>query len=340
MSSPKKPSSEQAATLIATTLPGFANSTPQSQPQGAPDRRTAALPQVSVPTSAPHDRTMTFDPQQLHEAHQALLRGPRPEMHTVVTSQPMAPSAGPALPSTSSTPSPPPRPRGLPRPIARWFLGPLLAAVMGIVTMGVAGLIAAAQPHVNTRGTLRISSDPEGATVILEGKVFPHATPTVIEGEIGATLRVGFKLDGYLDNEAEVFVGEGERPFRVKLERRDAQPPKPVATDEPDMATPISPRSLAPDRPRTKKDPSSHRTSSQTTVAPLMGGSGTLSVRVRPWAIVYIDGAKIRQTPVSGHTLTAGLHSVELVNEELKKKEKVTVEVRANGHEEIQRDWE
>ena len=35
---------------------------------------------------------------------------------------------------------------------------------------------------------------------------------------------------------------------------------------------------------------------------------------VRPWAIVYIDGKRLRQTPIVDYTLPAGKHSLELVN--------------------------
>jgi hypothetical protein len=214
---------------------------------------------------------------------------------------------------------------------------------MGVGTMLIAGLISASQPHAATRGKLNISSEPDGATVIVEGKVHPHATPTVIEGDIGATLHVSFRLDGYLDRDAEVFVGEGERPFRVKLERRDAQPATPK--NEPDNEDLLAPTPNPPkkdDRPRVKKDglPKHTATAKNDPIAAPIGGMGTISVHVRPWAIVYVDGAKIRQTPVSSHSLTAGLHSVELVNDDLHKKEKVTVEVHANANEEIHRNWD
>jgi len=106
----------------------------------------------------------------------------------------------------------------------RWIAGPLVAAAVGVLTLWVAGLMSTTNPGLKNRGKLRLSSDPEGATVLVDGKVHPSPTPTVIEGEIGATLRVGFRLDGYLDKEADVFVGEGERPFRAKLERRELTP--------------------------------------------------------------------------------------------------------------------
>ncbi len=93
-------------------------------------------------------------------------------------------------------------------------------------------------------------------------------------------------------------------------------------------------------RPKRDRDATPKREHiAQTSIAPAMGGTGTLSVHVRPWAIVYVDGAKIRQTPLDGHSLTAGIHSIEIVNDGIKKREKVTLEVRADKNAEIRRDW-
>ena len=124
-----------------------------------------------------------------------------------------------------------------------------------------------------------------------------------------------------------------------------APPVEPPPEEPPNLAPPTL-KDPKEDRKRNKGD-TQHRdrpvVASPTVTEPPIpaaSGSGALSVHVRPWAIVYIDGAKIRQTPLDGHTLAAGLHVVELVNEGIHKKEKVTLDIRANGHEEIRRDWE
>ena len=310
MSTPKKRLPEHAATQIATTLP-------QSQPGPGGERRTAALPHAPVPTATPHARTMTFDPYA---------QGPRRPMPTLMTS-PQDPR-----PSRSAG-------------AGRWIGGPVLAVVVGLLTMWVAGLVnAATAPPPRPHGKLRLSSDPEGAIVVIDGKAQAQATPTVIEGDVGATLRVGFKMDGYLDKEADVYVGEGEHPFRAKLERREVAPPPEEPPPEV-TPTPQQPPQLAP--PVTKERPRKTRERVAAAPAPVQeaptipaAGTGTISVHVLPWAMVYIDGAKIGQTPLDGHKVTAGLHVVELANDGVKKKEKVTIEVRANGHEEIRRDWD
>jgi hypothetical protein len=218
MSNPKRPLPEHLATQIATTIPGGPGGRPQGQgaptPQGPVDRRTAALPQAPVPLSAPTDRTMTFDPGALSKP-----RGRVP------------------LPTMMSMPQARERePFRLGDGAKRWIGGPLLAIVVCVLTTWLSGLIAPAAAAKNL-GRLRLSSDPEGATVLVEGKVQPHPTPTIIEGEIGATLHVGFRLDGYSDKETDVLISEGERPFRAHLDQRDAPvrdpEPEPEATPQP-----------------------------------------------------------------------------------------------------------
>ncbi len=334
MASPKKPLPEHVATQIAPTVPG-GHPGGGAYAQGSPqDRRTAAMPQSQMPTAAPHAQTMMFDPH-------APQPGARPSAHTVLTAHPQAPYAQPSGPRLSADPLPAPSPSGF----GRWIAGPILAGAVGVLTLWIAGMVSSATPAAKNRGKLRLSSDPEGATVVVDGKLQGRPTPTVIEGEIGATLRVAFRLEGYLDKEADVFVGEGERPFRAKLDRRDVPPvvvplpAPPVENAPPNLAPPVVSERRKKDRDRDRDGSSKREKVVPTSVAPSMSGTGALSVHVRPWAIVYVDGAKIRQTPLEGHSLTAGLHTVELVNDGLKKREKVTAEIRADKTFDIKRDW-
>jgi serine/threonine-protein kinase len=43
---------------------------------------------------------------------------------------------------------------------------------------------------------------------------------------------------------------------------------------------------------------------------------GKLEFRIRPYAIVYVNGKKVGETPLPPIELPAGLHKVKLVNEE------------------------
>jgi hypothetical protein len=322
--STKKPLPEHVATQIA----------PQPGPgAGSIDRRTAALPQAPVPTAAPNARTMSFDRSQI-----AAGAGARPRETASRIPQATVISAPERV-------AEPPRPRPRPSTRGRWVGGPIVALIVAVLTTWVAGLVNPAHSQVRNVGRLRLSTDPEGAAVLVDGKVQPKVTPTLIEGEIGATLHVTFKLDGYLDKDTDVFIGEGERPFRAKLEHHEIAP-------APDMAlaiVPPTPVNLDPTPRVAPVDHGGHKKNRDHTavavpssdpIVPAFGSTGTLSVHVLPWAIVYVDGAKIRQTPLDAQPFAAGMHVVELVNEQLHKKEKVNLQIRANGHEEIRRDWE
>jgi hypothetical protein len=45
----------------------------------------------------------------------------------------------------------------------------------------------------------------------------------------------------------------------------------------------------------------------------MLGGSGTLLIKAStPWSVVYVDGNKVGKTPLMGHSLPAGKHTIEL----------------------------
>jgi hypothetical protein len=57
-------------------------------------------------------------------------------------------------------------------------------------------------------------------------------------------------------------------------------------------------------------------------------GRGTLSVNSEPWSIVFIDGRRIRGTPLVRHPLAAGRHRVRLHNPQRGLTEQRVVEIR------------
>jgi serine/threonine-protein kinase len=56
-------------------------------------------------------------------------------------------------------------------------------------------------------------------------------------------------------------------------------------------------------------------------------GVGTLALRVRPWAEIFVDGRSIGISPVSPVELPAGRHSVLLRNKSLGKERTVTTHI-------------
>ena len=56
---------------------------------------------------------------------------------------------------------------------------------------------------------------------------------------------------------------------------------------------------------------------------------GSVEFRIRPYAVVWIDGKRLGQTPLPPHELPAGKHMVQLVNEEQGKHVTLQIEVQA-----------
>ncbi|MCU0662688.1 MAG: protein kinase [Myxococcota bacterium] len=69
-------------------------------------------------------------------------------------------------------------------------------------------------------------------------------------------------------------------------------------------------------------------------------GTGTLSVFVRPWANVVVDGVPLGQTPLKNLRLSAGTHRVELSNEELGYQSTLEVDIDTGAQEVINRTIE
>jgi hypothetical protein len=211
-------------------------------------------------------------------------------------------------------------------PWGRWVAGPIVAAVIAAGTAFGANALMPIRGKgdkgpLKPQGHLKLQTDPPGASVTVNGVNWKHFTPTVIDGDIGSTLHVAFSLDGYAAREADVYVTEGEHPFSVKLE----QQAKPPATKE--VAAPA------------EHEHHHHHTTSAPPPKEETG-EGAITIHVRPWAIVYVDGSRLRQTPVQDFKLKAGKHVIELVNEGKGRREKVNVTVKNGESQEISRDWD
>jgi hypothetical protein len=269
------------------------------------DDAAAAAPPAQAPVSS--QSTMMLDANQAPAAGQRQMVVP-----TMMKNGPdrqLPPMQRPPRPSTAG----------------RWIAGPLLAAVVAAGTAFAANAILPKHgqgPAVNAKpqGKLRVGTEPPGASILVDGKRFPRFTPAVIEGDIGATLKLTFTMDGFKTKEADVYVGEGEHPFNVKLE--------PVAAPPPTTPTP------APEPPKHEH----HEHHSAAPKEPV--GEATLSVLVRPWAIVFVDKQRLKQTPVQGYKIPSGKHVIELVNEGKNRREKIEVNLKPGEEQEIKRDWD
>lgn len=123
-------------------------------------------------------------------------------------------------------------------------------------------------------GTLHVRPEPAGGAVRVAG-LGRGTTPLSIKGlPAGVALRVQIDLPGHAPYDQQV-------------------------TLEPGAELTLQPR-LTPARSgRPKIRPRRH---------------GALSVNSEPWSVVYVDGVKVRNTPLVRHRLRAGRHHVRLVN--------------------------
>jgi hypothetical protein len=221
-------------------------------------------------------------------------------------------------------PLPPMQRPGGPSTLGRWIAGPIIAAVVAAGTVVVAGKVLpgkkGAQAAQKPQGKLRVNTNPPGASILVDGKRFPRFTPATIEGDVGATLKLTFSMDGFQTADSEVYVGEGEHTFSVALK---PTAPAPAPTPPPPEPAPAK---------------HEHHASAKAPKEPV--GEATLSVLVRPWAIVFVDKQRLKQTPVQGYKLSSGKHVIELVNESKGRREKIDVNLKPGEEQEIRRDWD
>lgn len=69
------------------------------------------------------------------------------------------------------------------------------------------------------------------------------------------------------------------------------------------------------------------------------GASAKLTVLVRPWALVYVGGKRLQQTPVRNYPLKAGAHKITLTNDRLGKHEVINLKLNPGDEPEIKRNW-
>ncbi|ATB34946.1 serine/threonine protein kinase [Cystobacter fuscus] len=99
--------------------------------------------------------------------------------------------------------------------------------------------------------------------------------------------------------------------------------PEPEAEPTPATPEPIAEKTVpAPAKPAAQ-DPKRAAPRAKSTA------KGILELRIRPYAVVYVDGKKVGETPLAPLELPAGRHNVRLVNEESGEK-KFEVEIEPN----------
>jgi eukaryotic-like serine/threonine-protein kinase len=211
------------------------------------------------------------------------------EPPTLKTPRPLEPSSASAAPSAPAAgEAAPPRPRS-------WRWVPALA--------GGALLVASAAILLGRAGT------PAPPPPAVAEAAPPEASPTTSPPD----------------------AGEAPEPPPQAEAQNTALPPVPEPPSEPLVdATPSPEPTPAQDSGRpastdvvkvtTRRSPSAPK--------PRPASKGTLELRVRPYATVFIDGKKVGDTPMAPMELTVGTHEVKLTNPDLAKTVTRTVRVK------------
>ena len=116
---------------------------------------------------------------------------------------------------------------------------------------------------------------------------------------------------GYADFEVQVFVTRGKT---VQLPTPELIPVQPSA-----QARPVQELRLRSRRRERRRSAASEQS---------VDGTGLLSLNTLPWSQVYVDGESIGHTPVLEQPLSAGAHTIRLLNPELGLAKELQIQVK------------
>lgn len=176
-----------------------------------------------------------------------------------------------------------------------------------------------------------LGSAPSGARVFVDGAVLADVTPVrktdLVPG--AHTLRV--EKEGYAPWETPVQITEGtvlELPVAVlrampptePKQEEEAPPPQRTRQARRPSPAPRQVRRATPRRATPRPAPAPRP-------QPAATGTGTLRINTRPWSNVFVDGARIGNTPQMNIELSSGRHTVTLVNDDfgIRKTIKITI---------------
>ena len=192
-------------------------------------------------------------------------------------------------------------------PSRRWPLLALVAAAV-LVAGSVAALLWSNAGEVRpdaTTGARRLEPAPDAAAPVV---ALPDAR-VALAREAGDTARTGtlhvrplplggsVRVAGQARGTAPLSISglPAGTPLRVEITLPGYRPYDQVVTLQGAGSLTLQPRLVPLRRPRARPH-------------------GLLSVNSEPWSIVYVDGARVRNTPLVRHSLVAGTHRVRLYN--------------------------
>ncbi len=175
---------------------------------------------------------------------------------------------------------------------------------------------------------LVIHTSPEGANIKINGEDMGTSPVTLKDLKFGTETKIEVSADGY-DTKETVFVAS-----------KGVDPETTVSLVKTEKAAKVA--AAAPSKPATTKQPTVTKkpaSSVKKDKASSGSGTGTITVKAKPWAVVSIDGTRVGSTPVSKRSLKAGSHKVELNHPAKQKKVNKTVTIKSDADTEISYDF-
>ena len=192
-----------------------------------------------------------------------------------------------------------------------------------------------------TAARLRVETRPAGAKLWVDG-VEMGSAPITVAGPVGKQLLLEARLAGRTTRQT-VELASTSKSLVLEIQPAAVRPPSSgeKSTARRDAAPPSSPskkiakQAPSPPAAGSRTPPISGDTKPGKQPGPArpwkrprkVRGSGTIDVSVFPWANVKIDGRSVGQTPLINYRLTAGPHTVEVFNRELKQRKRFKVTI-------------
>lgn len=197
-----------------------------------------------------------------------------------------------------------------------------LPLILALVAVGIAGIAVIAggiylstleQPApvvAVTTGTLDIKVTPVAGKIFFDDKLIGIAASATVPDIVADVVHhVRVEADGFDTFKDDATLGKGEHLRMTAALQKKAEAPKPPPPGG-------QGRNETPRPHGNESTPVQPPAGTETPKAPVEAAPGKLNLNVSGgWADVFVDGKNIGQTPIFGHLLPAGNHSVRAKNE-------------------------
>jgi serine/threonine protein kinase len=229
-------------------------------------------------------------------------------------------------------------------PMPQTSYGVVIGIVIGIVAV-IAGALWLTQG--SRPATLQLTTSPADASVRVDGELRAgarspfnlddlapdqeHHVEVFKDGYRGWSSHITLSPGQVLSLPPVRLVPAGAEGPRVIPDETPAAPPAPV----PEKPVTVRPKSDSPNverKPRPREAPRpSPPPQPRVAAAPSAPakGQGVLRLNSRPWSQVTIDGKRVGNTPLMNQPLSAGTHTVKLVNPDFKLTKSIKVQIKS-----------